>query len=205
MSQVCFTLKQTDSRELKRYQPPYFESFIHEKFPIEARHLRAFTLGLHQIMNMADKTSLTSMFCALCLLVFINGFRVDCTDISSSFGTCDTEESEDDFCESGDGNLYLTNVKVSTEDSQKAKPERVVASKIYSEATATEEISKGEVNDSLSEHQDKQIQDTDNSTNDWLGLQIPLVDGVRVCLVLFPFFILFEIVSQMSFNASVWL
>ena len=150
-------------------------------------------------MNMEDKTSLTSVFCGLCLLIFINGFQVECTDISSSFGTCDTEESEDDFCESGDKIKYLTNIKVATEESQKAKPERVVASNIYSETIATEEISKVEVSNFLSEHQDKQIQDSDNSTNDWHGLQIPLVDGVRVCLVLFSFFILLKTVSQMSF------
>ena len=150
-------------------------------------------------MNMEDKTSLTSVFCGLCLLIFINGFQVECTDISSSFGTCDTEESEDDFCESGDKIKYLTNIKVATEELQKAKPERVVASNIYSETIATEEISKAEDNNFLSEHQDKQIQDSDNSTNDWHGLQIPLVDGVRVCLVLFPFFILVKTVSQMSF------
>ena len=197
MFQVCFTLKETDSCELKGHQPCYFGSFIHEKFPIEAEHLLLFytEATTNYITNMEDKTSLTSVFCGLCLLIFINGFQVECTDISSSFGTCDTEESEDDFCESGDKIKYLTNIKVATEELQKAKPERVVASNIYSETIATEEISKAEVSNFLSEHQDKQIQDSDNSTNDWLGLQIPLVDGVQVCLVLFPFFILLKTVS----------
>ena len=41
-------------------------------------------------------------------------------------------------------------------------------------------ISESEVNQSLLGSEDKQTDIADNSTDDWLGLRIPVVDGVEV-------------------------
>ena len=61
------------------------------------------------------------------------------------------------------------------------------------------EIPSSEDDKSLSEVSDKQIDVINNSTNEWLGLQIPVVDGVRVSDVFLPaFFKLIIVFTQVS-------
>ena len=112
--------------------------------------------------------------------------RINATDLSSSLGTCDSEDSEDGFCESKDENKYHeTDSDISDEEFHKSNLEKNEAIKTSSEDLAKVEVSSDEADDSLLESEDKQMFVTENSTNEWLGLQIPVVDGVRVSLVLF--------------------
>lgn len=136
---------------------------------------------------MADGICFTSVFCVICIFITVWDLRINATDLSSSLGTCDSEDSEDGFCESKDENKYLeSDSEISDEEFYKSKLEKKEAVKTSSEDLANVEVSSSEANDSLSESEDKQIFVTENSTNEWLGLQIPVVDGVRVsrCLVL---------------------
>lgn len=127
---------------------------------------------------MAGRNSLTSVFCVVCIFIVILDLRIFATD-SSIVGTCDSEESEEGFCDSADENKYLENVEF-----HESKLEGNEAAKTSFEDPAKVEISRNEVNDSLTESRDKQIHFIDNSTNEWLGLQIPVVDGVQVSVVL---------------------
>ena len=124
-------------------------------------------------------TSTTSVVCAVCLLMAIRGLPIDGMDTISPFGMCD---SEDNFCESEDKNKYLLNINVSGEEFNEGnKGKTRTSSKSDSNPTSMKETLISEVNnDSLSGIHDGQTQGTDNATGDWLGLQIPLVDGVRV-------------------------
>ena len=122
----------------------------------------------------------------ICIFITVWDLRIDATDLSSSLGTCDSEDSEDGFCESKDENKYLeSDSDISDEKFHKSKLEKNEAVKTPSEDLAKVEGSSSEADDSLLESEDKQMFATENSTNEWLGLQIPVVDGVRVSLVLF--------------------
>ena len=135
---------------------------------------------------MADGICFTSVFCVICVFITVWDLRINATDLSSSLGTCDSEDSEDGFCESKDENEYLeSDSDISDEKFHKSKLEKNEAVKTSSEDLAKVEVSSSEADDSLSESEDKQMFVAGNSTNGWLGLQIPVVDGVRVCLVLF--------------------
>ena len=187
---------------------------------------------------MAARNRLTLACYVICVIIGSLELRSDATDISP--GTCDSEETEEGFCDSKDENKYLENieisgdkfeperernkaVKISSEDSSQVEissndvngsltdkqmesknenkylenieisgekfhesaKERNEGVKTSSENSAKCEMSRSEVNDSSTESVDKQMDVTDNSTNEWLGLQIPVVDGVRVSVVLF--------------------
>ena len=143
---------------------------------------------------MTGENYLTFVGCAICILIGLCDLRIDATDPSLSMGTCDSEESENglNFCDSNDEHKYLGNREVSDVESQDSTlegNEPVTTSSENSTNMETlnnnlnESLSESENNESLSESEDKQIDVTNNSTNEWLGLQIPVVDGVRVSVV----------------------
>lgn len=188
---------------------------------------------------MAARSRLTLACYVICVIIRSSELRIDATD--NSPGTCDSEETEDGFCDSNDESKYLENIEISGDKFHEPERERNKAVKIFSEDSTQVEISSNDVNDSLKDKQmdskdenkylenieisedkfhesvkernpgvkissensakgevyssevndsstesaDKQMDVTDNSTNEWLGLQIPVVDGVRVSVVLF--------------------
>ena len=137
---------------------------------------------------MADGICFTSVFCVVCIFSTVWELRINATELSSSLGTCDSEDSEDGFCESKDENKYLgTDSEISDEEFHKSMLEKNEAVETSSEDLAKVEISGSEVDDSLSQSEDKEMLVTQNSTNEWLGLQIPVVDGVRVSLCFVQF------------------
>ena len=137
----------------------------------------------NRVLKMADTICFTSVFGAMCIFIIIWDFGINASDLSLSLGTCDSEEREDAFCESQDENKYLKNIDVSGEEFHEAKLEETEAIKTPSENIAEVEISRRGINESLSEIRDQQVHE--NSTNQWLGLQIPVVDGVKVQLSVF--------------------
>ena len=90
-----------------------------------------------------------------------------------------SSEDGNTLFDSKDENVYLENVEISdlkdTEASiQNKKDVEISWEDLPVEKPSTEDDS------SLSEVVDKQIHVINNSTNEWLGLQIPVVDGVKV-------------------------
>ena len=78
-----------------------------------------------------------------------------------------------------DENVYRENVVISDLKDSGTSLQNKDGVDISSEGSLAEKPSNGN-NNSLSEAGDKQIQVINNSTNEWLGLQIPVVDGVKV-------------------------
>ena len=118
----------------------------------------------------------------LCILIGLFDLRIDGTDSSIKLGTCVNEESEDGFCDSNDENKYLeNNENLHAEQTKEStlQGQEEIATFIENQSVKVN-ISESEVNKSLSGSEDKQTDIADNSTNDWLGLRIPVVDGVEV-------------------------
>lgn len=136
----------------------------------------------NRVLKMADTICFTSVFGAMCIFIIIWDFGINASDLSLSLGTCDSEEREDAFCESQDKNKYLKNIDVSGEAFHEARLEETEAIKISPENMAKVEISSIGINESLSEIRDQQVHVNETYVNQWLGLQIPVVDGVKVRL-----------------------
>ena len=118
----------------------------------------------------------------LCILIGLFDLRIDGTDSSIKLGTCVNEESEDGFCDSNDENKYLeNNENLHAEQTKEStlQGQEEIATFIENQSVKVN-ISESEVNKSLSGSEDKQTDIADNSTNDWLGLSILVVDGVEV-------------------------
>lgn len=129
---------------------------------------------------MARRNYLVWTYFVWCILIGLFDLRIDGTDSSIKLGTCVNEESQDGFCDSNDENKYLENNENSHAEETKGSTllgqEEITTFIENSEVN----ISESEVNQSLSGSEDKQTDIADNSTNDWLGLRIPVVDGVEV-------------------------
>ena len=78
-----------------------------------------------------------------------------------------------------DENVYRENFVISDLKDSGTSLQNKDGVDISSEGSLAEKPSNGN-NNSLLEAGDKQIQVINNSTNEWLGLQIPVVDGVKV-------------------------
>ena len=131
--------------------------------------------------NMARKNYLVWTYFVLCILIGLFDLRIDGKDSSIKLGTCVNEENEDGFCDSNDENKYLENNEnlhaEETKGSTLLGQEEITT---FIENSVNVNISESEVNKSLSGSEDKQTDNADNSTNDLLGLLIPVVDGVKV-------------------------
>lgn len=137
-------------------------------------------INIGYVALMADRRSLSFICCLLCLLINTKNLVVDATDNNPlRHGTCSVEEGEDGFCDSGDENMYVENVDISDLKDAGASLQNKDDVEISSEGSPAETPSTGDDN-SLLEVSDKQFHVINNSTNEWLGLQIPVVDGVRV-------------------------
>lgn len=88
-------------------------------------------------------------------------------------------EDGNSLFDSKDENMYPENVVISDLKDTGASLQNKDYVEIASEVSLGEKPS-SEDDNRLSEVGDKQIHVIDNSTNEWLGLQIPVVDGVRV-------------------------
>ena len=99
----------------------------------------------------------------------------------SDDSTADKASSEDgkSLFDSTDENVYDKNVVISELKDTEASLQSNEDVKIASEGFLAEKPSNEDGN-SLSEASDKQIHHINNSTKEWLGLQIPVVDGVEV-------------------------
>ena len=130
--------------------------------------------------NMARKNYLVWICFVWCILIGLFDLRIDGKDSSIKLGTCVNEESEDGFCDSNDENKYLENNEnlhaEETKGSTLQEQEEITTFIENSEVN----ISESEVNQSSLGSEDKQTDIADNSTDDWLGLRIPVVDGVEV-------------------------
>lgn len=129
---------------------------------------------------MADRKTFNFICCVICILISVKNLRIDAEEFSPRLGTCDSEENEDSFCDSKDENVYLGNSDLKDHEKNLGSNEE---EKILSQDLPEEksELSTEDGN-SLSEIDDKQIHITNNFTNEWLGLQIPIIDGVRVSI-----------------------
>ena len=131
---------------------------------------------------MARKNYLVWTYFVWCILIGLFDLRIDGTDSSIKLGTCVNEESEDGFCDSNDEDKYLENNEnlhaEETKGSTLLGQEEITT--FIENQSVKDDISESEVNKSLSGSEDKQTDIADNSTNDWLGLRIPVVDGVEV-------------------------
>ena len=131
---------------------------------------------------MARKNYLVWTCFVWCILIGLFDLRIDGKDSSIKLGTCVNEESEDGFCDSNDENKYLENNEnlhaEETKGSTLLGQEEITT--FIENQSVKDDISESEVNKSLSGSEDKQTDIADNSTNDWLGLRIPVVDGVEV-------------------------
>ncbi|CAH3172387.1 unnamed protein product [Porites evermanni] len=129
---------------------------------------------------MARKNYLVWTCFVWCILIGLFDLRIHGKDSSIKLGTCVNEESEDGFCDSNDENKYLENNEnlhaEETKGSTLQEKEEITTFIENSEVN----ISESEVNQSLLGSEDKQTDIADNSTDDWLGLRIPVVDGVEV-------------------------
>ncbi|XP_078353836.1 uncharacterized protein LOC144638515 [Oculina patagonica] len=127
---------------------------------------------------MADRKSLNFICCVICVLLSATNLRIDAEEFSPRHGTCDSEESEDNFCHTEDENMYLGNsnsdIKNHGTDLQNYEDGKISTDDLPEEKLSTEDGA------SSSEISDKQMHHVNNFTNEWLGLQIPIVDGVGV-------------------------
>ena len=131
---------------------------------------------------MARKNYLVWTCFVWCILIGLFDLRIDGKDSSIKLGTCVNEESEDGFCDSNDENKYLENNENLHAEENKGSTllgQEEITTFIENQSVK-DNISESEVNKSLSGSEDKQTDIADNSTNDWLGLRIPVVDGVEV-------------------------
>ena len=128
---------------------------------------------------MADRKSFQVIYCVICILITVKNLRIDAEEFSPRHGRCDSEESDDNFCDSKDENMYLENsnsdLKSHGTNLQNSEEEKISSDDLPEEKPTTD-------SNILSEIIDKQMNAINNSTNEWLGLQIPVVDGVRVSL-----------------------
>ena len=116
-----------------------------------------------------------------CIFIGLFDLRIDGKDSSIKQGTCVNEENEDGFCDSNDENKYLeNNENLHAEETKGSTLLRQEEITTFIENSVNVNISENEVNKSLSGSEDKQTDNADNSTNDLLGLRIPVVDGVKV-------------------------
>lgn len=127
---------------------------------------------------MDDRKFFNVICCVICILVSVENLRIGAEEFSPRLGTCDSEENEDSFCDSKDENVYLGNsdLKDHEKNVESNEDENILSQDLPEEKS---ELST-ENGNSLSETDDKQIHIANNFTNEWLGLQIPIVDGVRV-------------------------
>ncbi len=127
---------------------------------------------------MADRKSLNFICCVICILISATNLRIDAEEFSPRHGTCESDESEDNFCHTEDENMYLGNSNFDINDHgtnlQNNEDEKISTDDLPEEKLSTEDAA------SVSEISDKQIHLVNNFTSEWLGLQIPIVDGVRV-------------------------
>ena len=131
---------------------------------------------------MARKNYLVWTCFVWCILIGLFDLRIHGKDSSIKLGTCVNEESEDGFCDSNDENKYLENNENLHAEENKGSTllgQEEITTFIENQSVK-DNISESEVNKSLSGSEDKQTDIADNSTNDWLGLRIPVVDGVEV-------------------------
>ncbi|KAM7444632.1 hypothetical protein ABFA07_006733 [Porites harrisoni] len=130
---------------------------------------------------MARRNYLVWTYFVWCIFIGLFDLRIDGKDSSIKLGTCVNEENEDGFCDSNDENKYLENNEnlhaEETKGSTLLGQEEITT---FIENSVNVNISESEVNKSLSGSEDKQTEIADNSTNDWLGLRIPVVNGVEV-------------------------
>jgi len=131
---------------------------------------------------MARRNYLVWTYFVWCILIGLLDLRIDGKDSSIKLGTCVNEESEDGFCDSNDENKYLENNENLHAEETKGSTllgQEEITTFIENQSVKVN-ISESEVNKSLSRSEDKQTDIADNSTNEWLGLRIPVVDGVEV-------------------------
>ena len=109
------------------------------------------------------------------------------------------EKTSNSLFDSKHENMYRENVDVSDLKDTGASLQNKDDVEISSEGSPAETPS-SEDDNSLSEVNDKQIHVINNSTNEWLGLQIPVVDGVRVSdsFSLRAFFKFITVLTQVS-------
>ena len=133
---------------------------------------------------MARGNHLVWTYFVLCILIGLFDLRIDGTDSSIKLDTCVNEESEDGFCDSNEENKYLeNNENLHAEQTKESTlPGQEEITTFIENQSVKVNISESEVNKSLSGSEDKQTDIADNSTNDWLGLRIPVVDGVEVSI-----------------------
>ena len=125
---------------------------------------------------------------------------VDISDLKDTGANLQNKEAGESFSEdslvektsyslvdSKHENMYHENVDISDSKGTGANLLNKDDVQISSEDSQAETPS-SEDDKSLSEVSDKQIHVINNSTNEWLGLQIPVVDGVRVSDSFLPAF-----------------
>ena len=132
---------------------------------------------------MADRTSHRFVWFLGLVLIIARGLQIKAKDISIHQHTCDSNENEEGFCDTIDEIKYVQNdeiVDLKEEIPRIQKTEQV--------ESLSQDLKEGqqsnEVHNNLSESNDKQVLSNSNTTTEWIGLQIPVVDGIKASLIL---------------------
>lgn len=127
---------------------------------------------------MADGKFFNFVCCLVLILISARSLQIKAKDVSIRHNTCDSEENENGFCDSKDENKYLHNDEIT--DLKDEEPSLQKNEAVYNfSQDSTKDQPSSEIYKSLPENNDKQVYFNSNSTEEWTGLQIPVVDGVK--------------------------